>query len=77
MVSPMGVTVHQDWFLNLHDEYVLMVSLSGPNALVSKLAPTIHYFLARSRILKGLGVSADDDAASKPAKPASTTPVNE
>ncbi len=73
IVSPTSVIVYQDWFLDLHDEYILLVSLSGPQALVDKLTPTIHYFLARSRIIDGLGVKAEDTSP-KPAPPASTTP---
>ncbi len=73
IVSATDVTFHHDWFIDLNHQYILLVTLSGPRALVQELTPRVHYFLARSRVLKGLGVKEEKPAT---AKPAGTVPPN-
>jgi hypothetical protein len=77
IVTPTEVTLHHDMFLDLNHEYILIASLTGPPALVDKLKSTLHYFLARSRVMKGLGVKEDkpginSDASGPAAKPSNT-----
>lgn len=71
------VTVHHDVFLDLNHQYILVASLTGPQALVEKLSGTLHYFLTRSRVLKGLGVKEEKpgmggDSGDSAAKPSNT-----
>jgi len=73
IVSATDVTYHHDWFIDLNHQYMLLVSLTGPRALVQELTSRVHYFLARSRVMKGLGVKEVKEA---PAKPAGTMPPN-
>jgi hypothetical protein len=47
-----------DYLVNLHDEYVLLVQLSGPADLVEWAKPQIEFAFGRGRVMKGLGVAA-------------------
>lgn len=59
IVTQSEVIIHHDLFLDLHNQYVLLAGLSGPQAMVDRLKPTIRLLFARSRLLNGLGVKEE------------------
>jgi len=49
------VVFHHQWFVDLNHQYVLVIDLACPQALVSRLDSQVRFTLGRSKILKGLG----------------------
>jgi hypothetical protein len=68
-VLPTVVILHHDWFVNLKDQYLLLIRLSAPAALMARLEKDISSDLAHSKIRKGFGVKEVKPA---PAAPATT-----
>ena len=68
--------LHHDWFADLNGEYQLVVKLTSPPALISRLETQLQFVFNRASARKGLGVVPP--AAPGSAPPADTAkPVNQ
>ncbi len=67
------VLIHHQWFVDLNKEYVLVIDLACPPALLDRLDPQVRFTLGRSRVLKGLGM--DEPKTPAPAPPADSGTV--
>jgi hypothetical protein len=70
-----NVLIHHQWFVDLNHEYVLVVDLACPQALLDRLDPQVRFTLGRSRVLKGLGVDETKTPALAPPADSGTVPV--
>jgi len=60
---------HRDWFVDLRGKYLLVVRLACPPRFMNKLQQQVQFFLLRSNVDKGLGVTEAPPPAPPPEKP--------
>ncbi len=67
------VVYHHQWFVDLNHQYVLVIDLAAPQALIGRLDSQVRFTLGRSKVLKGLGADAPK-APPAPANGSGTAP---